>query len=113
MIGPRMASSSTPSGHTRRRLSRQRLEAEVALGRTARGDGIVWTAWGSQATRSRSVSCMEVDQKGTLAVQEREDHRLVNVSLQWSLQRRAAPSPSYACGAGFADPANLRLYCGS
>ena len=52
-----------------------------------------------------AVSCVEVDQEGTMA----EDHRLVSVSLQWSLQRRAAPLPSYASRASFADMAKLRL----
>ena len=52
---------------------------------------------------------MEVDQECTLAAQEREDHRLVNVSLQWSLKRPAANFPSCASRAGFADRAKLRL----
>ena len=37
-----------------------------------------------------AVTRTDVDQEGTLVIQEREDHRLVSVSSQWSLQRRAA-----------------------
>ena len=47
-----------------------------------------------------AVSCVEVDQEGTLAVQEREDHRLVNVSLQWSLQKRACRPGEAATSCG-------------
>ena len=66
---------------------------------------------GGLKRRAHGVSCVEVevDQEDTLAVQEREDHRLVNVSLQWSLKRPAANFPSCASGAGFADLAKLRL----
>ena len=56
-----------------------------------------------------AVSSVGVDQEGILAVSEREDHHLVRVTLQWSLQRRAAQFPVYASGAGFADRAKLRL----
>ena len=80
------------------------LEAEVALGRTARGDGIVWTTWG---LKRRAHGCLMRGGRstGTLAVQEREDHRLVSVSLQWSLQSRAAPFPSCASGGWLCRPA--------
>ena len=44
-----------------------------------------------------------------LAVQEREDHRLVTVSMKQSFQRRAAPFSTYASGACFSDRAKLRL----
>ena len=46
----------------------------------------------------QAVSRVEVDQDGVLAVQEREDHRLVTVLMQWSFQRRAAPFPTHASG---------------
>ena len=104
-----MASSSTLSWHERGRLFQQRLEEEVALGRIAWADGIAWITWGVSSDALTAVSSVGVDQEGILAVSEREDHRLVSVTLQWSLQRRAAPFPACASGAGFADRAKLRL----
>ena len=57
----------------------------------------------------QAVSRVEVGRDGVLAVQEREDHRLVTVSMQWSFQRLAAPFHTHASGASFADRAKLRL----
>ena len=85
----------------------------MALGRIARRDGIVWTSWGVSCDALTAVSCVEVDQEGTLAVQEREGHRLVNVSLQWSLKRPAANFPSCASRAGFARRGEAATSCGS
>ena len=92
---------------------------EMALPATFRGGGGTWQdrtgRWhlldhvGVACDELQAVSRVEVDQDGVLAVQEREDHGLVAVSMQWSFQRRAAPFSTHASGASFADRANLRL----
>ena len=91
----------------------------MALPATFRGGGATWQdrtgRWhrldhvGVACDEVPAVSRVEVDQDGVLAVQEREDHRLVTVSMQWFFQRRAAPFSTHASGASFADRAKLRL----
>ena len=83
----------------------------MALPATFRGGGGTWQdrtgRWhrldhvGVACDELQAVSRVEVDQDGVLAVQERDDHRLVTVSMKWSFQRRAAPFPTHASGANF------------
>ena len=91
----------------------------MALPATFRGGGGTWQdrtgRWhrldhvGVACDELPAVSRVEVDQDDVLAIQEREDHRLVTVSMQWSFRRRAAPFPTHASGSSFADRAKLWL----
>ena len=84
------------------------MAGSMALPATFRGGGGTWQdrtgRWhrldhvGVACDELPAVSRVEVDQGGALAIQEREDHRLVTVSMQWSFQRRAAPFPTHASG---------------
>ena len=107
-----MASSSTPSWHARGRLSWQRFEAEVALGRTARGDGIVWTTWGSQETRSRRSHAWRSIKRA------RWRFRSARIT-DWSMSRcsglfRDGPrlSPAIPLGPALQRPGEAATFCG-
>ena len=93
-----MANSSTLSWHERGRLSHEHLEEEATLGR------IAWpmASLGLRGVSSdalTAISSVGVNQEGILAVSEREDHRLVSVTL------RCPPMPLGVW-------AKLRLSCG-
>ena len=102
-----MASSFMPFWRARGWLSRLLSEVVTWQDRTGRWHRLDHV--GVACDELQAVSRVEVDQDGVLAVQEREDHRLVTVSMQWSFQRRAAPFPTHASGASFADRPKLRL----